>query len=505
MIPKFLISTNSFVLALLCFLQPIAADDYFIVKPSAPCIAALEREFSDLFRLGGKQVAFRKSSPAIEEKFKFGFYYFAEIKGLSGLGSIHQKTANDELVMVIPDKDLPCRSLVSVSSEDVIVAIQSEKQLLNELKSNPGKLPAPTQMVENNNFSKPKGAPEILIDNVSTKGKQGTIEGQVVDTAKIVELTVDGSKVLVGVDGNFKFQTFVPAGGISVKIEATNSFGITSSQYLALERPINNSAPTLTFARLNPLGKPVVANEDALAFIIGVSNYENTSAKAIFANSDALMFKDYASEKLGIPGNRINTLVDEGADIRKVLLGVKNWLSRAIKLGQTDVYIFFAGHGLATEDGEQVYLLPYDGAPELLEKTAILRDELFGDIADANPRSVTVFLDTCYSGVSRGEKALLTARPIRLVYKPKPVPEGFTVMTAAAGDQTAKPLEEAKHGMFSYFLMKGMEGDADTNQDNQITAGELHAYVQQNVIQQSSGSQTPELQGDADRVLVRFQ
>ncbi len=59
--------------------------------------------------------------------------------------------------------------------------------------------------------------------------------------------------------------------------------------------------------------------------------------------------------------------------------------------------------------------------------------------------------------------------------------------------------------MFSYFLMKGMEGEADSNQDNQITAGELHTYVQQNVIQQSSGSRTPELQGDADRVLVRFQ
>jgi len=85
------------------------------------------------------------------------------------------------------------------------------------------------------------------------------------------------------------------------------------------------------------------------------------------------------------------------------------------------------------------------------------------------------------------------------------IPKGFTVMTAAAGDQTAKPLEEAKHGMFSYFLMKGMEGDADANKDNKITAGELHQYVQQNVVQQSSGSQKPELQGDADRVLVRFQ
>ena len=35
--------------------------------------------------------------------------------------------------------------------------------------------------------------------------------------------------------------------------------------------------------------------------------------------------------------------------------------------------------------------------------------------------------------------------------------------------------------------------------------GELPSYVQTNVIQQSSGSQTPELQGNADRVLVRFQ
>ena len=59
--------------------------------------------------------------------------------------------------------------------------------------------------------------------------------------------------------------------------------------------------------------------------------------------------------------------------------------------------------------------------------------------------------------------------------------------------------------MFSYFLMKGMEGEADSNNDNFITAKELHAYVQQNVIQQSAGSQTPELQGDANRVLVSFQ
>ena len=99
----------------------------------------------------------------------------------------------------------------------------------------------------------------------------------------------------------------------------------------------------------------------------------------------------------------------------------------------------------------------------------------------------------------------ITSRSIAIRAKQSPIPECFTVFTAEAGDQTAKPLEEAMHGMFSYFLMKGMEGDADANNDNQITAAELHQYVEQNVVQQSAGSQVPELQGDSERVLVRFQ
>ncbi len=95
--------------------------------------------------------------------------------------------------------------------------------------------------------------------------------------------------------------------------------------------------------------------------------------------------------------------------------------------------------------------------------------------------------------------------PIAIRAFKQSIPDNFIVMTAAVGDQTAKPLKKSKHRMFCYFLMKGMEGEAVANNDNEITAGELHSYVQTNVIQQSSGSQTPELQGDADRVLVRFQ
>ena len=346
--------------------------------------------------------------------------------------------------------------------------------------------------------------PSIKIISTEKKAHSSILIGKVSHLSELKSLTVDGKTVAFDPFGNFSHEVYAPPDGRNVIITATNFLGKTSSVFVSIERSeiVNSGSKP---SKLNPMLKDAYPRPDSVALIVGIGDYEKTSAEAIFADRDAMIFSDYVSEKLGVHDKNIKILINEEADISGIFLNVKRWLLRAIKQKQSDVYVFFAGHGLASDDGEKMYLLPYDGAPELLDKTAILRDELFSDIAAANPRSVTVFLDTCYSGTTRGPDMLIASRPIAIRAKEQAVPEGFTVMTAAAGDQTAKPLEEAKHGMFSYFLMKGMEGDADTNQDNQITAGELHAYVQQNVIQQSSGSQTPELQGDADRVLVRFQ
>ena len=347
--------------------------------------------------------------------------------------------------------------------------------------------------------------PTVTIASADTKGKQGIIRGNARDNTGIAEVTVGGKSVPFDASGNFKFETFVPADGKQVTIQVTDLNGLSNSKTVKLERSASNTTTAITFESLNPLGRKVAKNKDALALIIGVDGYENTPARAIYADSDAKVFADYANEKLGIPTNRIKTLVNDGADEKGMLLAVKDWLARASKKDKSDVYVFFAGHGLASQDGEKMYLLPYDGSPRLLDDTAISRDRLFADIAAANPRSVTVFLDTCYSGETRGNEMLIAGRPIGIRALEQSIPDNFTLMTAAAGDQIANPLKEAKHGMFSYFLMKGMEGVADSNQDNKITALELHEYVKENVWQQSSNKQLPELQGDENRVLVQFQ
>ena len=384
------------------------------------------------------------------------------------------------------------------------VELDAERQKRIQLEQQLAVLEA-QQEEKRKKISSDRKKPIIKISSSVTSGPQGTIKGYAWDNTGIAEVSVNEQRVEVGRDGNFSVNIYVPKGGSSVSIKAIDLAGLTSSLSVRLDRTVSKASLKSIFESLNPLIQNVASNDDALAIIIGIEDYKNTKASAIYAESDALTFSDFATKILGIPANRVKTLINKKADEAGMLLATKRWLARAAKRGKTDVYIFFAGHGLASDDGSKMYLLPYDGAPELLDDTAILRDRLFSDVAAANPRSVTVFLDTCYSGTTRGTDMLIASRPIAIRALEQSIPDNFTVMTAAAGDQTAKPLEEAKHGMFSYFLMKGMEGEADANNDNEITAGELHSYVQTNVIQQSSGSQTPELQGDADRVLVRFQ
>ena len=120
-----------------------------------------------------------------------------------------------------------------------------------------------------------------------------------------------------------------------------------------------------------------------------------------------------------------------------------------------------------------------------------------------------MFFDTCFSGISRDEKTLLaSARPIRIIAnEDEGIPNNFTIFSASQLDQISSGLSEAKHGIFSYYLMKGLEGKADTNNDRKITNGELLSYLDNNISQKASElgrQQNPSLAGDPDKVLMSY-
>ena len=361
-----------------------------------------------------------------------------------------------------------------------------------------------TQTTVNADVSPPRiNMPKSL----TVDGDTISISGHVTDDSKIADLKVEGRTVKTTSDGKFNVTMYVPTDGLWVHVEATDIWNNRSEHTVKIIRSVAIETNRLSLASLNPTRIDRRSNKDAIALVIGVAKYSR-APNAAFADNDANVFGDYAHRALGVPRSNIKVLVNDKASLADVRVAVKRWLRGRTEEGLSDVFVFFAGHGLASLDGKDLYLLPFDGAPSLLDETALLRRELFEVIREAKPRSATVFLDTCYSGLSRGKETLLaSARPVFLAAKQQSVPEGFTVLSAASGQQISSGLDEVKHGLFSYYLMKGMEGNADANKDRKITARELHAYLGKNVRKQAirlGREQTPELSGDGERVLVRW-
>lgn len=331
-----------------------------------------------------------------------------------------------------------------------------------------------------------------------------------------VQIVIDASSEMVSLkinDVELGWQksgltsiTRIPrAGQITVyRIEARDEFGNLATQTLRVDRVIASGAG-ITQINLRPENLKPVKARDAVAIIIGVEKYRRLSA-ADYANRDASVFVDYAVRGLGVKQENIRLLLDDKADAAEILVAFKNWLPTRVNKGKTDVYVFYSGHGIPSQDGNSLYFLPHEANRDLLDRTAIAQSEIVEALQRVNPKSVTMFIDSCYSGQTRtGETLLASARPLAVTAKQSSFPPNFTVISASAPDQISSSSPDLRHGIFSYYLMRGMEGEADANNDKQITVGEMQAYLAENVSRRAMGmnrTQQPQVVGDQSRVLL---
>ena len=354
-------------------------------------------------------------------------------------------------------------------------------------------------------------SPIIDIASVITVNDQAyTLKGKIKDKSAVY-LTVDGRAVDLNKD-EFEIERFSvnPDQQQKIKIVAIDEWNNKSEKTVTVKIDLSQNKVAKKYEDLKPNNiRRVKTDNNRIAIIIGIEKYQylnNLDAK--YANRDANAFRAYATRALGIPSSNVEVLVDDKATRTQILKTFKNNLRRLAGKKGKDIHIFFAGHGLASDNGEDLYILPQDGESSLLEDTAISRVELIELIQQVNPNSVTMYFDTCYSGQTRDEQLLVASlRPVRIVADEQETPDNFTIFTASDYDQTSGSIEEAKHGMFSYYLMKGLEGNADLNTDNKITNGELISYLKDNVSQEAfiqNRQQDPMFSGDPDKVLISY-
>ncbi len=331
----------------------------------------------------------------------------------------------------------------------------------------------------------------------------GTFFIKISTNADTASITIDGIEEGGDKLGNYIIKRVARAGQpSSFEIIATDIYGNKAKEVITVSRQVADSKPLI--AALNPAQVRRQPERDAVAVIIGIADYKNLP-RADYANDDARVFYDYAIRALGVKPENIKLLVDGDADDIGIYQAFKTWLPSRVR-ASTDVYVYYSGHGLPTADGQGIYLLPQRAHRDFIDKTAITQTEINAAIQAAKPRSVTMFLDACYSGQARtGETLLASARPVALKVERQLFPDSFTVISASQADQISSSSPDLKHGIFSYYLMRGMEGDADVNRDGKITAGEMHTYLTEQVARQAgmmNRQQVPQLTGDANQVLV---
>lgn len=291
----------------------------------------------------------------------------------------------------------------------------------------------------------------------------------------------------------------VPARGHSV---AWKDDAPPEATALALFEPARAAAPAPAPASASPSpapASPAASDVDApgyssaprpddFAVVVGIEDYPNLP-KAKHAQRDAQAVRAHM-KALGVPERNVVSLTGASATRGKLAAYLDEWLPKNVK-PSSRVFFYYSGHGAPDPKSGQAYLVPADGDPMFLQSTAYPLKELYAKLAKLPAKQVVVALDACFSGAGGRSVLAQGARP--LVTKTADLaPSGkLSVLAAASGDEITGALDEQGHGMFTYFLLKGLSTGKRSTKD-------LHDFIKpqvQDEARRQNREQTPALLG----------
>ena len=202
--------------------------------------------------------------------------------------------------------------------------------------------------------------------------------------------------------------------------------------------------------------------KSACAIVIGIEKYRQALPTADYAKRDAQTVTEYLSRVMGYPAENIVTLFNDRAAKSDMEKYFAKWLANNVET-DSSVFIYYSGHGAPDPKTGDAFLVPYDGDPSFIEQTCYPLARLYAELEKLPAKEIVVVLDSCFSGAG-GRSVLATgARP--LVMNPNKYPvrsDRIAVLSASSGSQISSTYEENGHGLFTYFLLKGIkEGNAD--------------------------------------------
>ena len=240
------------------------------------------------------------------------------------------------------------------------------------------------------------------------------------------------------------------------------------------------------------------------ALLVGISKYAKPELSLQFADADASVFSQLLESPRGggLPPSNVLLLTDEKATTAAVRNGFQDFLKR--RAGKNDtVVILIAGHGtVETPGSKNAYILTYDSDPQDLKSTALAMPELQALFEEQVSKvgRVLLFVDVCKAGTIGTIHNTMVSSSVQQLGDV----EGdlFGLLASRPKEVSLEgPQFGGGHGVFSYYVVKGLEGAADENHDGNVDANELIKYVSDQVQMATNDKQHPREFGTYDNAM----
>ena len=296
------------------------------------------------------------------------------------------------------------------------------------------------------------------------------------EKSDFVYLRMNPSSIRFAVEGKSEYNTHLAKGRITDSYIAT--YGIEPSendtnQELAEYNSDKNQSETKIVSDIDadiPLCKSL--NENTYVLIIANEKYEYLD-DVTYAARDGKLFYEYCTKTLGIASKQIKLCEDAS---KGILQDGIYWLKYVLNNFEgSKAIVYYSGHGILDEKTDEAYLIPVDGKGTNMV-TCYSLEKMYKELANTQAKSITYFLDACFTGASKDGNMLVAARgtarePEKIKLSGKTI-----VFSASSGDETAMTLESQGHGLFTYYLLKKLQ-----ETKGNTTYGELSDYIKKNV------------------------
>jgi uncharacterized caspase-like protein len=228
--------------------------------------------------------------------------------------------------------------------------------------------------------------------------------------------------------------------------------------------------------------------------LIGVNQYQDSTfpalkyaaidcqgiSKALAAATDPFPHKEFLIH---------NDLVEQTPSLARVEFSLQRLVSEAQV--QDTILIYFSGHGVVEPIEQQTVLCLYDTDREHLLKTGLPIQMVLGMLSHCAAHSQLLWLDACHSGNMRSLEQspklqtgtqLNPSTQLLASLRQAVSNRGFYALLSCDEGQQSWEFPDLGHGVFSYYLMQGLNGAAADAQ-GMIDADSLYRYVYRQTMQ----------------------